>query len=81
MKLNPIQGLWLVAVALYAGSLLLDVANVLSLPSSYILVGNTFLLLSGWWVMPSRKAMQEVRWRRSSRSVLRSRLAVGPPGS
>lgn len=65
MKLSSVQWLWLVAVALYAASLLLDVANVLNVPVIYMLLGSTLLLISGWLVMPSMKEMRKAQRRRS----------------
>ncbi len=64
MKVRAIQWLWLIAVVLFAVSLLLDLANILNVPPIYMLLCSTLLIVSGWWLMPSVKEMSEAHRRR-----------------
>lgn len=65
MKLNLGQWLWLVAWVLYVASLLLGVADVVNLPTVYILLGAPLLVFSGWWLMPSMEEMRKAQRKRS----------------
>jgi hypothetical protein len=67
MTLTPVGWLWFIAVALYIASLLLDVLDVLNLPSIYMLTGSMLLLVSGWWVGPSMKELSKEISRRQRR--------------
>ncbi|HEX8513633.1 MAG TPA: hypothetical protein VF688_11080 [Allosphingosinicella sp.] len=64
MKLNRIQWLWMIAAAALMLSLILDLADVLDVPTFYILVGNMLLLVSGWWVIPSMREIDKAQRRR-----------------
>jgi hypothetical protein len=64
VKLTAIQWLWMSAVACFAASLVLDLADILDVPPIYMLLGSTLLLVSGWWVMPSITEIGKARRRR-----------------
>ena len=65
MKLNAIQWIWMGAVVVFAGSLLLDLAGVVNVPAIYMLLCSMSLVVAGWWVGPSIKELDKAQRRRS----------------
>ena len=65
MKLTILQWLWVSAGALFAASVLLDVAGIVNVRPTYMLLCSTLLLISGWWLMPSMKEIRKAQRRRS----------------
>lgn len=65
MKLSAVQSLWMCAGILFAASLLLDIADLIILPPIYMLLVSTFLLINGWWIMPSTREIRKAQRRRS----------------
>ena len=53
MKLNPIQWAWVVATCVYFAVVLLDVADVLTIPNAVLILGGLLLALVSRMVGPS----------------------------
>ena len=63
MRLNVLQLAWLLAILAFFTIIFLDIADVVEVPSLYILAASGLVLLMGWRVMPSLKQLEEMQRR------------------
>ena len=60
MRLNLLQLAWLLAIVALFTFILLDLADVLEVPSLYLLTASGLLLLIGWRVAPSLRQLEQI---------------------
>lgn len=60
MRTNVLQLVWLLAIVALFTFMLLDLADVVEVPSLYFLTASGLLLLIGWRVAPSRRQLEQI---------------------